>query len=58
MNNLVKLSEILNSKQKNQTIILSFLLLSMSVFEIFFLHSIYIVIKQNTSSIKLFLKKI
>jgi ABC-type multidrug transport system fused ATPase/permease subunit len=44
MNNLVKLSEILNSKQKNQTIILSFLLLSMSVFEIFFLHSIYIVI--------------
>jgi ABC-type multidrug transport system fused ATPase/permease subunit len=44
MNNFAKLSEILNSKQKIQSTILSFLLLSVSVFEIIFLHSIYIVI--------------
>jgi len=46
MNNLKKLSEILNFTQKKQSIILSFLLLLMSIFEIIFLHLIFIVINS------------
>lgn len=44
MNKLEKFSEILNTRQKKRSIILSILLLLISIFEIFFLHLIFIVI--------------
>ena len=50
MNNFQKLSGILTKEQKTGTIILSFLLFAISVFEIFFLQSILILVSSISNN--------